>query len=248
MYGDVTVDVEACVRLARPAPPGRTVGTTRASLICQVERALHAGRPRVGQDRAAARAPAGRTPSGPSTTRDHRAPGQQLGDTTGPFVGVEHRGRRSRRRRASRSMASAPRRRAEEAPLIAVAGRRHAARGSPATDVPAVERGAERAAGVAGRRLHPDPSNGPSRSRRPLATQFRATPPARQASRSPVIAAACAGHAQHDLLGHLLDRAGQVGISRFVIAAVGLAGGPAEEPRRSGRLVIRRPAGSRSSA
>ena len=66
------------------------------------------------------------------------------------------------------------------------------------------------------RRRRPPPagsrcsSKRPSRSTLPLATQLSATPPARHRLRSPVSRATRARHAQHDLLGHLLDRGGDV--------------------------------------
>ncbi len=53
-------------------------------------------------------------------------------------------------------------------------------------------------------------SKGPSRRRRPLATQLRATPPARHRPALAGQARRGAGHPQDDLLGHLLDRPGQV--------------------------------------
>ena len=81
-------------------------------------------------------------------------------------------------------------------------------------------------------------SNGPSRSSRPLATQFSATPPAMTRFFMPVSRCGRA-HAQHDLLGHRLDAGGQVHVPLLEVVS-GLRGGP---PNRSWnrRLVIVRP-------
>ena len=50
----------------------------------------------------------------------------------------------------------------------------------------------------------------PCRSSLPLATQLSATPPARQRLRSPVSRAMASRELQHDLLGHRLDRRGEI--------------------------------------
>ena len=63
---------------------------------------------------------------------------------------------------------------------------------------------------------------------RPLATQLRATPPARQRSLRPVTFRGVPGHAQHDLLGHGLDGGGQVHLALGHLG-LGLAGRAAEE-------------------
>jgi hypothetical protein len=52
--------------------------------------------------------------------------------------------------------------------------------------MPEAERDAERAAGVAGRRLNPDLVEHAVAQDRPFATQLSATPPAMQRSRMPV--------------------------------------------------------------
>ena len=83
-------------------------------------------------------------------------------------------------------------------------------------------------------------SNGPSRSRRPLPTQFSATPPARHRLLEPVSRCAVLRHPQHHLFGDLLDRRGKVHLAlrqrRF-----GLARRAAEQPRRTPPPVIVRP-------
>ena len=71
-------------------------------------------------------------------------------------------------------------------------------------------------------------SNGPSRRIRPLPTQFSATPPARQRFSLPV-SRARARHAQHDLLGDLLDRRGEVHLA-LRQRRLGLARRAAEQP------------------
>ena len=80
-------------------------------------------------------------------------------------------------------------------------------------------------------------SNGPSRSSRPLATQFRATPPARTRFFIPVVLMEIAAQAQHDLLGHGLDAGGEVHVPLLEIAIPACRGGPPNS-RWNRRLVI----------
>ena len=94
--------------------------------------------------------------------------------------------------------------------------------------VPDEQRGAERAAGVAGGGLNPDVLEGPSRSSRPLATQFSATPPAITRFFMPGLPVQLAPHAQHDFLGHRLDAGGQVHVP-LLEHDVWLARRPAEQ-------------------
>ncbi len=99
--------------------------------------------------------------------------------------------------------------RPEQRSVLAVVRRPDSAR-CPSSWCQMNERDAQRAAGVSGRRLNPDPSNGPSRRMRPLATQLSATPPARQRCFEPVCAWTCRAQPQHDLLGDCLDRRREV--------------------------------------
>ena len=81
-------------------------------------------------------------------------------------------------------------------------------------------------------------SNGPSRRMRPLPTQFSATPPARHRLSQPGLAVRRARHAQHDLLGDVLDRAREVHLALRQLAT------PA---RAAGRRTARRTPRSSSS-
>ena len=101
------------------------------------------------------------------------------------------------------------------------------------------ERRAERAAGVAGRRLDPDPSNLPSRSTLPFATQLSATPPARQRFSAPVSAASeRVSRSTTSSVTAWIDAARS--ISRWVSNSSGLRGGPPNSSSNS-PLVMRRP-------
>ena len=186
------------------------------------------------------RAPSAR---GPNSMRPWNQPttfsvGEQPGDA------LEQRRRRSSRsygaprsRRGSASISSSDERGAEVGALHRVAARRPTR--ARLAELPVPDRAAPRRARR--RRRRPPAgsrgrSNGPSRRSRPLPTQLSATPPARQRFSSPVSRCAVPRHAQHDLLGHLLDRAREVHLALRQLATPGSRGGP---PNSSSNALVR---------
>ena len=82
--------------------------------------------------------------------------------------------------------------------------------------------------------------NLPSRRTLPLATQFSATPPARQRLRIAGLAREAARQPQHDLFGHLLHRGGQIHVAlRQPLRRARAVGPPNSASNRS--LVMVRP-------
>ena len=189
-----------------------------AVLDLEVQQLLHRRRARVAEDRAAA-----------ERARSELHPALEPADRL-LVPRARRRRRRSRRRRTRRSK-RAPAARSRCLDLrLRVRGPEVRAAHAVGAVVRAPRLVAEQVVGATAprrarrRRRRPragstDSSNAPSRRILPLATQLSATPPARHRLRSPVSVRDRARHPQHDLLGHRLDRRGEVHVERRRAAA-----------------------------
>ena len=178
-----------------------------AELDLQIHLGLHARAARVTQDAARAQRP--RTElHAPVEPAHDLVLGEQLRDTPQEASALEARGDRALRREVGRDLLRGELG-AEIRTLHPVAAGHDGAR-LPAVAVPDQLRHAERPPCVAGSGLDPQPLEGALAQDAPVGHAVERDPTGEAKVLHPGLAVHRAAHAQHDLLAHDLDRAGQV--------------------------------------
>ena len=209
-----------------------------AELDLEVHRRLHARR-RAGRRGCCARpAPAGRTPSGPGTSR--RPCRRRAARRRGRARAVVGRARSYAApvaRRAHAATSSAPKRGPRQRAAAARRARRRRAAALPSSWCQTNSAAPSAPPGVAGRRLDPEPLERPL-AQQPAVGHAVQRDAAGQAQVRARRSAACTCRAirEHDLLGHGLDRRAP-GPSRA--ARVGVSGARGGPPKRSSKRRVR---------
>ena len=230
--GRVDVELEVLARACSRSTLGANGRKLSRNLIFRFMHRLHPAASAGRRGCCARRARAGRTPCGPGTSRRRCSSASRRGRA------VEQRRRAAAARSTAptgarqRSISSSEKAGPEVRAAACRRPRSAARRGVAEHLVMDGQRGAERAAGVAGRRLDPEALE------RPLAQQPAVADAVERdaAGEAEVLHAGLAvhvpRHAQHDLLGHLLDRRGEVHLALRELATRACAAGRRRARRR----------------